>query len=563
LLGEGKCAVLTKLFFPEQSGVRVDRVCRDGAIVHLVVVAIRRAAKCPLCHRRSKRVHSRYERTITDLPCAGDAVTIHLSTRRFVCRVRWCRRKIFTERLPSLVAPFARKTKRLWLQLQRSGFALGGDPGSRHASSAGMPVSARTLLRLVRAAPLPPIDPVVALGVDDWSQRKGHIFGTILVNLQAHKVIDLLPDRTADGLATWLESQSTIEFVTRDRAGAYAEAVRRGAPTAVQVADRFHILKNLTDVVERVLTRQQGALHAAAEAVVQQQLATQAASAPIPVVVDEAVSGPPFPLVADARLTAALHDRRKARDDEVLALHEQGATLASIAHRLNLTRPTIRRIVRAGAVMAGTRARRASSISPYERYLWERWIQGCHNAYELWQEIQARGFRGSYVHLRRALRGWRTEPGRGGRRVQVEGPPPSWSRPAPRPFTPRQATWLLLRASASLQSDELLFLEQLRSHWPAVEFLQRLALQFGQLVRRRDHEALGSWLTAADQSGMPEFQGFANGLRRDLQAVTAALKWELSNGQTEGQVNRLKTLKRAMYGRAKLDLLRLRLLYAA
>jgi transposase len=122
---------------------------------------------------------------------------------------------------------------------------------------------------------------------------------------------------------------------------------------------------------------------------------------------------------------------------------------------------------------------------------------------------------------------------------------------------------LLLRASASLQPDELLFLEQLKSQWPAVEFLQRLALQFGQLVRRRDHEALGPWLTAADQSGMPEFRGFANGLRRDLQAVSAALKWQLSNGQTEGQVNRLKTLKRAMYGRAKLDLLRLRLLYAA
>src|SRR4030095_4877726 len=150
-----------------------------------------------------------------------------------------------------------------------------------------------------------------------------------------------------------------------------------------------------------------------------------------PMVVDEAVKkGPPFPLVADARLTAALQDRRKARDDEVLALHEQGATLASIAHRLDLTRATVRRIVRAGAAMAGTRGRRASSISPYERYLWERWTQGCQNAYVLWQEIQARGFRGSYVHLRRALRSWRTEPGRGGgRRVQPEGPLRSSSQP--------------------------------------------------------------------------------------------------------------------------------------
>ncbi len=321
--------------------------------------------------------------------------------------------------------------------------------------------------------------------------------------------------------------------------------------------------KNLTDVVERVLSRQYGAVHAAAEAVLRQQQATQAVHASIPIVVDEAVNGPPFPLVADARLTAALHDRRKARDDEVLALHEQGASLASIAHRLDLNRSTVRRIVRSGAAMAGARARRASSISPYEQYLWERWTQGCQNAQVLWQEIQAKGFRGSSVHLRRALRGWRTEPGRRGRRVQPEGPPPPSSQPPLRGFSARQATWLLLRAAASLQPDELLFLKQLRSIWPEVDVLQRLALQFGQLVRRRDHEALSRWLVAADQSGMPEFHGFASGIRRDLQAVTAALKWEWSNGQTEGQVNRLKTLKRAMYGRAKLDLLRLRLLYAA
>jgi transposase len=138
-----------------------------------------------------------------------------------------------------LVVPFARKTRRLWLQLQRHGFALGGDPGSRHALALGVPVSPRTLLRLVRAAPLPPANPVVALGIDDWSQRKGHVFGTILVDLEPHKIIDLLPDRTADGVAGWLARQSAIEFVTRDRAGAYAGAVRRAAPLAVQVGGSF------------------------------------------------------------------------------------------------------------------------------------------------------------------------------------------------------------------------------------------------------------------------------------------------------------------------------------
>lgn len=216
-----------------------------------------------------------------------------------------------------------------------------------------MPVSARTLLRLVRAAPLPPIEPVVVLGVDDWSQRKGHIFGTILVNLQAHKVIDLLPDRTAATLATWLESQTRLEIVTRDRAGAFAEAIRGAAPSAVQVADRFHLLKNLTDVVERVLSRQQAALHTAAEAVFQQQQqqTSRAVATSITRPVKSTMTQPPSHLVADAHLTAALHERRKDRDTEVLALHQQGTRLGSIAHRLDLDRSTVRRIVRAGAAV--------------------------------------------------------------------------------------------------------------------------------------------------------------------------------------------------------------------
>src|SRR6478672_13849948 len=159
--------MLTHLFFPTLSGIRVDRLWRVGAAIHLAVHATRRYARCPLCQRRSKRVHSHYERTLADLPCGGDRVTLHLRVRRFVCRVRWCQRKIFAERLPDLVAPFARRTTRLADHLVRAAFDLGGEAGARHLIVEGTPVSARTLLRLVRAAPLPSSEPVWALGVDD------------------------------------------------------------------------------------------------------------------------------------------------------------------------------------------------------------------------------------------------------------------------------------------------------------------------------------------------------------------------------------------------------------
>lgn len=167
--------MLTKLFFPTVPGVRVDRVWWTGQTLHLAATTTRHAARCPLCARRSKRIHSFYARTIADLPCVGAQVTVHLRSRRFVCRVRWCRRTIFTERLPDLVAPWGRRTARQRAGLERTGFVLGGAPGTRHATAAGMPVSRRTILRVVRAAPIPEAGRVRVLGVDDWGATRCRI----------------------------------------------------------------------------------------------------------------------------------------------------------------------------------------------------------------------------------------------------------------------------------------------------------------------------------------------------------------------------------------------------
>jgi transposase len=540
--------MLTNLFFPHGAGVRVERLWRDGATIHLDVVATRRGARCPLCQRRSRRRHSQYTRTLADLPCAGDRVVLHLHVRRFVCRVRWCRRKLFAERLPDLVEPFARRTARLNAHLLRTAFALGGEGGAAHAAAEGTPVSARTLLRLIRSAPLPPTGAVHVLGVDDWSRRKGRSYGTILVNLETHTVIDLLPDRSAETLAAWLRQHPELEIVSRDRSGAYAEGIRQGAPQAVQVADRFHVHKNVTDALERYLIRKHTAVRQAAHD-------GRAVATPV---TDEppADTAPPLPSRAPPERRA----HRLARYEEVVALRARGASVRTIAARVGIGQRTVQRWLRAGRFPERRqRSERPGQVAPFAAYLRERWAQGCQNATQLWQELRARGYTGCYGSVAALVAPWRGEHYR--HRGQVKERRLAAAEACA--STPRHVCWLLLKAPDDLTTDEQAYLTRLYHACPQVAVAEALVEEFGAVLRERDVEGLYTWLRGAEASGIKELQGVARSLWLDRQAVEAAVRLDWSNGQVEGKVNKLKTTKRAQYGRATFDLLRRRVLHAA
>jgi transposase len=428
------------------------------------------SARCPLCAHHSPKVPSRYNRTIADLPWRNVCVTLKIQARRFFCMNRHCKRAIFCERLPE-VTPYARKTDRLEEALLLIAFELGGEAGARLARELGLLVSADTLLGRIREAPSHGTAGVRALGIDDWAKRKGRSYGTILVDLEKHRVVDLLPDRTAETLAKWLKGHPGIEVVSRDRYQPYIDAIRTGAPRAIQVADRFHLMKNLTDTLERILERERISLNEALRLTLPEE--------------------PPYlpPLLRAYVKFCLTHG-----SGDVQRLWEE--------------------------------------LSPYFRSYRE-------------------AFDYAVKRLRKGLPTRRTRE----ETLQVKA--------EARRRKPRSVARLFTRDPEKLSAADREYLHELWRLNSEVKRAYELAQGFSRMLRERHLEMLDGWLEEALGSTSPELRSFAEGLRSDYEAVRAAFCERWSNGQVEGQINRLKLLKRQMYGRASLDLLKRRAMGAA
>jgi len=557
-------------FLPHLKGLRFDHIEIGERRITLTITAVRATAACPLCQHRSKTVHSHYTRTVADLPWSGLTVSLQVQTRRFACPVKSCERKIFCERLTPFVAVYGRRTDNVRAALRRIVHALGGKAGARLARHQGIGVSRMTLLRLLHADPAAEVPPPRVIGIDDWSRRRGRRYGSIVVDLERHRTIDLLPDRTAETFAAWLRAHPGIEVISRDRAGAYADGARQGAPQAIQVADRWHLLANMREAVERVLTREQASVRAAAvrrpSPLLDGVASTEGRETGERAVMSPDAGRPPMAAPTYTRVQEehrARRARRQTRYEEVLALHRRGLGQRAIARTLGVGRHTIRTFLRTGAFPERrARTTRTTILTPFEPYLRGRWDAGCQHVPTLWEEVRARGFTGSMRTVRGHVARWRAEPARRGPhpkhplRKRVPTPAP----PAVRTFSVRQATWLMLRQPTDLDVEEQAYLGALLRLCAPAATACHLAQAFFALVRDRDAAALGGWLDQAEQSDLPEMSGFAGGIKRDRAAVDAGLTLDWSQGQTEGFVNKLKMLKRHMFGRAGLDLLRKRML---
>lgn len=545
------------IFLPDVDLLRLEAVTLEDDAIRFVLSTIQTAPCCPGCRQPARRVHSGYVRSPADLPCGGVPLRLELYVRRFHCDAPQCARRIFTERLPGVLEPYARRTSRLTDALRAVAHALGGKAGARLTEQLGMKAGRNSLLRrLQEATPAAAVVPRV-LGVDDWAKRKGQRYGTILVDLERRCVIDLLPDRQAETLATWLKEHPGVEIIARDRGGAYAQGAREGAPHAIQVADRFHLLQNLADALGEVLGGERAALREAAQG---PPPPAADAGGPLP-----AAASPNPPPVGDRRSrreqeqSAQAREGRRALYDEMRRLQQEGLTARQVAARLGISRTTVGKYLNGGTFPERkARATPPGSVEPYAAYLRQRWDEGCQNSKQLWRELREQGFAGQPLAVWRFTRGWR-DPGTAARCAEKG----ARDRSVPAHPAPRAVVWWLLGTRETLTEEQVAFLERLKAGCPQIELAETLAREFFTMVRQRAAGRLAEWIERARGSGIEPLKAFGAGLRRDWEAVLAGLTLEWSSGPVEGQVNRLKMVKRQMFGRAGLSVLRARMLPAA
>ena len=546
-------------FLPSTSLLRLDKYELDTEAHRLTisVSSTQTTVQCPLCGGLTHRIHSHYQRTLADLPCVQFSLTLLVLVAKFFCLNSDCRRRIFTERFPDVAAPWARKTARLVQRLQTIGLALGGAAGARLGTRLGYPSCGSTLLNQLQQLPLPQFEVPKILGVDDFAFRKGHHYGTILVDLDHHQPIALLPDRKAETLADWLQEHPGIEILSRDRSKTYRRGMNDGAPQALQVADRFHLVQNLSETLEDALS----GYSAEFKAIEQAQRQSLAASAPDTVV---AVPKP----TASAKVqqqTQVAHQRRIQQQKRIKTLHGQGWPQTAIAQELGVSSRTVQRFLNRPD-FPDTPPRRKSFgkgiLDLYKPQLLDWWNSGIRQPHRLMVLLQQQGFTGSLRTLQRYLSGLREAQGLPPVRIKPVNPLPKVIDPQTPPFTPRQAAYLLVLKPENREPEETELLQRLAQQHPDLAVVINLANEFLYLLRQHQPEALDDWLKKAMTSVLKPFQSFAAGLFEDYAAVKASLATEVSNGPVEGFNNRLKMLKRQMYGRAGLELLTKRFIMA-
>jgi transposase len=515
--------------FPHLSGLVVERVERRDAVIELVARGRAETACCRWCGLSSTGVHGRYLRQVSDVAVAGARVVIRLTVRRFRCHNLDCPAVTFVEQVPGVTSPHSRYTPQLRGVLTAIGLALAGRAGARLAAALGHVVGRDVLLRLVKAIPDAPLEVVRVLGVDDFAFRRGRRYGTVLIDLETHRPVEVFDGRDGDRLAEWLRARPGVEVICRDRAGGYVEGARTGAPEAIQVADRYHLWQNLGQAVEKTVN------------VLRAHLAEPAPASP---------PSAEAPSVVQRGPEKKIITRMRGHYTAVQDLVGQGLSKAAIGRQLGLHPATVRKFADASSIdeLIAKTEQRAHLVDDHGEHLHQRWNAGERNATQLFREITARGYTGGELAVQRYLRRFRHHRGHA-------------PRPGPKPPTVRQITTWIMTHPDHLVAADAARLRALRRRAPQLNRLTNHVRDFATMLTGLRGEHLEAWITCVERDSLRPLASFAHFLRRDQHAVHNGLSLPYSSGAVEGSINRLKMLKRQMFGRAGLELLRKRVLH--
>lgn len=519
---------IVDVVFPHLDAVLVERVEREGDAVRVVARSRGEPAPCPSCGTVTGKVHGYYQRRLADSPAGGTPVVLELRLRRLVCVSLDCPLQTFHEQVPGLAERYARRTPPLAGLVATVAATLAGRAGPALLAAAGVLLSRTAVLGTLMALPDPVRSAPEAIGVDDFALKRNHRYATVIIDALTHEHLDVLDGRLAVTLEGWLKDHPGVKLVCRDRSTAYAAGAREGAPQAVQVADRWHVWKNLTEAVEKT-------------AIAHRDCFTG--------------SGPGNGTGSGAaRGEGPSAQRTRARHAAVHALLAQGASHGQIMRRLHLSRNTVKKYAAAGQAAQLIHGPKYSTtlVDPFRGYLRSRRDQ--EPAVPTWTllgEIKAMGYQGGSTLLYRYL-------GQG--RGDGEYPPPS----------PRRLTAWITTDPAKLPATSQTRLDDALKNCPELQATAGYVRSFAALLTAEHdgdlpkHTArLDSWIDQARAGQtLPALRSFAEGLLIDHDAAAAALALPYSNGPTEGTVNKIKMLKRQMYGRASLPLLRKRILLA-
>ena len=534
---------LLVLLFPQLAGLKVYRIEDTGDAVVISVSCASSSECCPACGSPSARVHGGYPRTVADGAAGGRPVLIILRVLRFLCLDPSCPKATFAMQADGLTSRYCRRSVPLTGMLTGFGLELAGRAGARLAARLGIAVHSSTILRLIAALPEREAATAPEIpGIDDFALRKGHVYGTVLVNMGTGDVVDMLPDREAATVEAWLKAHPGAAVICRDRAGAYAEAASAGAPGAIQVADRWHMWHNLAEYANKAVTRHRGCLLTAGHR-------AEAGEEEAGTGREPAGTVPPDALLGEGGRERPLAARTRERYADIRARLDAGHSQAEISRATGLATKTVRRFAHAGSageLLGGTA--RGSRLDEFKPYLCRRRNEGARDGAALHAELQKRGWTGSARTVRRYLAQFREA---------------GTATPAP-PAVPkaRQITRPLLTRPDHLEPGEQEQLAQIRARCPHIDALAGHITVFAEMMDGLTGAThLDPWLTAVEAAeGQPELRSFANGIRIDKEAVLNGLTLPYSSGRVEGTVNKVKAVKRQMYGRASFTLLRKRII---